>query len=151
MTSAVDRERGEITHYVMARDLKTSPLTPEIILQALPPVVHDHVDVEASEASVVDLDDSDQETVSAPGTADDVDLVDRNAVSPALAAAIFETGVLLVGEAAHGAERHRQLTASGGEQHSPRKRLSAALDRIDDHLGDGDGEVPATGDEANDG
>lgn len=82
---------------------------------------------------------------------DDVDLVDLHAVSPALAAAIFENGVLLVGEAEHGAELRRQLTASESDQQSPRDRLDAALDRIDDHLDDGDAGVPVTGESEDDG
>lgn len=65
---------------------------------------------------------------------DEVDLVDLQAVPSALAEAIFETGVLLVGEEAHAAELRRKLTASGSDQPSPRERLDAALDRIDAHL-----------------
>lgn len=82
---------------------------------------------------------------------DDVDLVDLHTVSPPLAAAIFENGVLLVGEAEHAAELRRQLTASGDDQQSPRDRLDAALDRIDGHLGDGNAGVPATGRAEDDG
>lgn len=81
---------------------------------------------------------------------DDVDLVDLHAVSPALAAAIFENGVLLVGAAEHAAELRRQLTARESDQQSPRDRLDAALDRIDDHLGDGDAGVPVTGEAEDD-
>lgn len=82
---------------------------------------------------------------------DDVDLVDLHAVSPVLAAAIFENGVLLVGAAEHATELRRQLTAHESDQQSPRDRLDAALDRIDDHLGDGDTGVPATGEAEDDG
>ena len=82
---------------------------------------------------------------------DDVDLVDLHAVSPALAAAIFENGVLLVGDHEHAAELRRQLTATESEQQSPRERLDAALDRIDDHLGDRDAGVPVTGESEDDG
>ena len=46
---------------------------------------------------------------------DDVDLVDLPAVSPALATAIFENGVHLVGEQAHATELRRQLTAAESE------------------------------------
>ena len=77
---------------------------------------------------------------------DDVDIVDLRTVSPSLAAAIFESGVLLVGEAEHAAERRRQFTARGSDQQSPRDRLDAALARIDDHLSDDGAGVPATGD-----
>ena len=77
---------------------------------------------------------------------DDVDIVDLHTVSPPLAAAIFENGVLLVGEAEHAAKRRRQLTPSESDQQSPRDRLDAALARIDDHLGDDGAGVPATGD-----
>lgn len=82
---------------------------------------------------------------------DDVDLVDLHAVSPALATAIFENGVLLVGEQGHATELRRQLTAADSEQPSPRERLGAALDRIDAHLGDSDTGVPATGGPEEDG
>jgi len=82
---------------------------------------------------------------------DDVDLVDLHTVSPALAAAIFENGSLLVGAEEHAAELRRQLTARESDQQSPRDRLDAALDRIDDHLGDGDAGVSATGEAEDDG
>lgn len=76
---------------------------------------------------------------------DDVDLVDLHTVSPALAAAIFEKGVLLVGEEEHATELRRQLTAHESDQQSPRDRLDAALARIDDHLSDDGAGIPATG------
>jgi predicted nucleotidyltransferase len=82
---------------------------------------------------------------------DDVDLVDLHTVSPPLAAAIFEQGVLLVGEAEHAAEVRRQLTVRESDQQSPRDRLDTALARIDDHLGDGDAGVPAAGEAEDDG
>ncbi|QGA81940.1 Minimal nucleotidyltransferase [Halomicrobium sp. LC1Hm] len=75
----------------------------------------------------------------------DVDLVDLHAVSPSLATSIFENGVLLVGEAEHATELRRQLTVPEDDQQSPRERLDAALERIDDHLGDSDTGVPAAG------
>ncbi|WP_254822961.1 winged helix-turn-helix domain-containing protein [Haloglomus halophilum] len=49
---ALDRERGTVTHRLMARDLDISPLAAEIILQALRPVVHEHFDIEPSGASL---------------------------------------------------------------------------------------------------
>ena len=82
---------------------------------------------------------------------DDVDIVDLHTVSPSLAAAIFEQGVLLVGEAGHAAEVRRQLTVRESDQQSPRDRLDTALARIDDHLGDGDAGVPAAGEAEDDG
>ena len=82
---------------------------------------------------------------------DDVDIIDLHTVSPPLAAAIFENGVLLVGEAEHAAEVRRQLTPSESDQQSPRDRLDTALARIDDHLGDGDAGVPAAGEAEDDG
>lgn len=81
---------------------------------------------------------------------DDVDLVDLHAVSPALAVAIFEKGVL-VGDQKHATELRRQLTAADSQQQSPRDRLDAALARIDAHLGDGDAGVPVTGESEDDG
>ena len=81
---------------------------------------------------------------------DDVDPVDLHTVSPPLAAAIFENGILLVGESEHAAELRRQLTACESDQQSPRDRLDTALARIDDHLGDGDTGVPAAGEPEDD-
>jgi Nucleotidyltransferase domain. len=78
--------------------------------------------------------------------ADDVGLVNLHAVSPQFATTIFEQGILLVGEIEHATELRRQLTAYDPDQQSPRERLDAALDRIDDHLSDDDVEAPATGD-----
>lgn len=63
LTYAVDREGGEITHRLMARDLDISPLAAEIILQALRPVVLEHFDVEASGASVADIEGVDVDDV----------------------------------------------------------------------------------------
>lgn len=82
---------------------------------------------------------------SALGT-DAVDLVDLHAVSPTLAAAIFENGVLIKGSREHAATLRRQLTDPESEHDSrtPRERIDAALDRIDDHLSE-DPEVPVTG------
>ena len=82
---------------------------------------------------------------------DDVDLVDLHAVSPPLAAAIFENGILLVGTAERAAELRRQLTVRESDQQSPRDRLDTALARIDDHLGDDDAGVPAAGEAEDDG
>lgn len=61
LTYAVARERGEVTHRLMAQDLDISPLAAEIILQALRPVVHEHFDIEESGASLeeFDVDDDD--------------------------------------------------------------------------------------------
>lgn len=44
----------------MAQALDLPPLEAETILQALRPVVHDHVDGEVSGASIVDVDEDDQ-------------------------------------------------------------------------------------------
>ncbi|SFL31627.1 DNA-binding transcriptional regulator, MarR family [Halogranum rubrum] len=55
LTYAVARERGEVTHRLMARDLDISPLAAEIVLQALRPVVLEHFDVEGSGASFADI------------------------------------------------------------------------------------------------
>ncbi|WP_313692143.1 DUF7437 domain-containing protein [Halorarum halobium] len=46
LTYAVVRERGEVTHRLMAEDLDISPLAAELILQALRPVVSEHSDIE---------------------------------------------------------------------------------------------------------
>jgi predicted nucleotidyltransferase len=82
---------------------------------------------------------------------DAIDLVDLHTVSPSLAASIFENGVLLVGDAEHAGDLRHQLLAGETDQQSPRERLDAALDRIDDHLGDGDAGVPAAGEREDNG
>jgi len=66
LTYAVARERGETTHRLMAEDLNVSPLAAEMILQALRPVVHEHYDIEASGASLDELDSDDSD--AADGT-----------------------------------------------------------------------------------
>ncbi|GAA0313793.1 DUF7437 domain-containing protein [Halarchaeum salinum] len=63
LTYAVDRERGEITHRLMAQDLDISSLAAEIILQALRPVVLEHFDIETSGASGADIEDADEDVV----------------------------------------------------------------------------------------
>ncbi|MBV0926380.1 helix-turn-helix domain-containing protein [Halomicroarcula limicola] len=65
LTYAVARERGEVTHRLMAEDLDVSPLAAEMILQALRPVVHEHYDIEVAGASL------DEVNVGDGGTADD--------------------------------------------------------------------------------
>jgi len=55
LTYAVARERGEVTHRLMAEDLDISPLAAEIILQALRPVVHEHYDIVESGAGLDEL------------------------------------------------------------------------------------------------
>ncbi|MFC3959658.1 DUF7437 domain-containing protein [Halovivax cerinus] len=52
LTYAVDRERGEVTHRLMADDLDISPLAAELVLQALRPVVHEYTDIEPAGASL---------------------------------------------------------------------------------------------------
>jgi len=52
LTYALARERGEVTHRLMADDLDISPLSAELILQALRPVVHEYYDIEESGASL---------------------------------------------------------------------------------------------------
>jgi hypothetical protein len=60
LTYAVSRERGEVTHRMMADDLDISPLAAEIILQALRPVVYEHFDLDESGASLADLTESNE-------------------------------------------------------------------------------------------
>jgi predicted nucleotidyltransferase len=72
---------------------------------------------------------------------DDVDVVDLHTVPPELAEAIFERGILIVGEKNHADALRRHLTAGQGEEESPRERLDAALGRIDAHLGTGEEET----------
>ena len=61
LTYTVDRERGEVTHRLMARDLDISPLAAEIILQALRPVVHEHFDIVEAGASGADIEGVDRD------------------------------------------------------------------------------------------
>ena len=68
LTYTVARERGEVTHRLMADDLDISPLAAEIILQALRPVVHDHIDIEESGAVGPHLGPDDEQTAE---TSDD--------------------------------------------------------------------------------
>lgn len=82
---------------------------------------------------------------------DAIDLVDLHTVSPALATAIFEHGILLVGEQDHATAVRDRLTDAESGQPSPRDRFDEAIAKIDDHLGDGDAGVPATGDTEDDG
>ncbi|WP_050033568.1 type VII toxin-antitoxin system MntA family adenylyltransferase antitoxin [Halorubrum halophilum] len=82
---------------------------------------------------------------------DDIDLVDLHAVSPPLATAIFENGILLIGNSDHAAERRRELTTDENDQQTPRERLDTALDRINDHLDTDDSGLPATGEVESDG
>lgn len=61
LTYAVARERGEVTHRLMAEDLTISPLAAEMILQALRAVVHEHYDIQEVGGSLneLDIDDTD--------------------------------------------------------------------------------------------
>ncbi|QCS44727.1 helix-turn-helix domain-containing protein [Natrinema versiforme] len=61
LTYTVDRERGEVTHRLMARDLDISALAAEIILQALRPVVNEHFDIEEAGVSVADIEGVDRD------------------------------------------------------------------------------------------
>ena len=62
LTYAVARERGEMTHRLMAQDLDISPLAAEIILQALGPVVDEYYEIESSGASLDAIDVEQSET-----------------------------------------------------------------------------------------
>ena len=82
---------------------------------------------------------------------DDVDLVDINTVSPALAASIFDHGLLLVGDLEYAIEQRRAIVGDEMETRSPRERLDAALAKIDAHLDGGEAEVPVSGSSEDDG
>jgi len=56
LTYAVARERGEVTHRLMAKDLDISTLAAERIREALRPVVHEPYVIEQSGASLDDWD-----------------------------------------------------------------------------------------------
>jgi predicted nucleotidyltransferase len=74
---------------------------------------------------------------------DDVDLVDVHTLSSALAKAILERGVVLVGDQAHAEDLLRSTATTQSDERSPRERFDTALGKIDDHLGDAPS-VPAT-------
>lgn len=63
---------------------------------------------------------------------EDVDLVDIRSTSNSLARAVFDTGVLLYGEA----ERAEQLKKRIGkpDDRRPRDRLDNAIEQMDEHL-----------------
>jgi predicted nucleotidyltransferase len=82
---------------------------------------------------------------------DDVDLIDLHAASPALAAAVFENGVLLLGDQEHAATLCQQITAADTETQLPRERLEAALARMDVDLDRGGSRVPVSGESEDDG
>lgn len=63
LTYTLERERGQVTHRLMARDLDLSPLAAEIILQALRPVVYEHFDVEESGVLLEELDVGDSDAI----------------------------------------------------------------------------------------
>lgn len=66
---------------------------------------------------------------------DDVDLVDMQTVSPKLAEAIFDQGVLLIGDLEHVVTIRKELPTPTSSDQSPRDRIDAALTKIDEHLG----------------
>ena len=66
---------------------------------------------------------------------DDVDLVDVETLSPAIARAILRHGVVLVGDPAHAEDLLQRVASAPSDEQSPRERFDAALGRIDEHLG----------------
>ncbi|QKG94212.1 ArsR family transcriptional regulator (plasmid) [Halorubrum salinarum] len=56
LTYAIARERGRVTHRLMAEDLDISPMAAEMILQVLRPVVHEHYEIDESGAGLNELD-----------------------------------------------------------------------------------------------
>ena len=88
--------------------------------------------------------------LSAALETNDVDLVDLHSTTPALAASIFEHGVLLVGDQEHAAALREDLTATDDPSLSPRERFDAALARIDAHLDHRDAGVPVQGEREDD-
>ena len=65
---------------------------------------------------------------------DDVDLLEVHSLSPPLARAVFEDGILLFGSAERVEELREELPTSRADGSSPRERFDEALRRIDDHL-----------------
>ena len=79
--------------------------------------------------------------LSAALQTDKIDLIDIQTLSSDIAEAIFEQGVLLIGEQNHARELRHRLTGLETDERSPRERFDTALARIDEHLGT----VAATG------
>ncbi len=65
-TYAVARERGEVTHRLMAGDLDISPLAPGLIPPALRPIVHERDGIEEAEAGIGTLDVVDDASAPMP-------------------------------------------------------------------------------------
>lgn len=65
---------------------------------------------------------------------DAVDIVDVHTLSPALVQAVFDDGVLLLGSLERAEALRSRLAVDDGDGGSPRERLDAAVQRIDDHL-----------------
>lgn len=76
---------------------------------------------------------------------DSIDLVDLHAASPELVSAVFEYGILLLGDQTRAEKLRRRLSRADEETRSPRERLDAALDSIDTHLDGGHTGVPGNG------
>jgi hypothetical protein len=71
--------------------------------------------------------------LSATLETDDVDLLDVHMLSPGVAKAVFEDGVLLLGSPERVAEL-RETLPTGDDDRTPGERLDDAVRRIDDHL-----------------
>lgn len=65
---------------------------------------------------------------------DDIDLVDLRTAPPELTAAVFDRGVLLVGDPEHATALQNELTSTDDADPSPRERFDNAIARIDEHL-----------------
>lgn len=74
---------------------------------------------------------------------DNVDLVDIESISPGVAEAILEEGVLLVGEQEWAENLLSRKANSSTETRTPHERFDAAIEKIDEHL-DTDSTVRAT-------
>ena len=79
---------------------------------------------------------------SALGT-DDVDVVDLHTTSPSFARAIFENGILLIGDQEHAVELRHQLTDTDRDQQSPHEQIEAALGRMNEHLDNRNADCPS--------
>jgi predicted nucleotidyltransferase len=64
---------------------------------------------------------------------DDVDLVDVHSVSPSLARAVLESGILIYGEP-DGLAWLREAADTGPDPNTARERLDDAIERMDEHL-----------------
>lgn len=74
------------------------------------------------------------ESVSDVLGTDSVDLIDVHSLSGSIARTILTDGILVYGEPSRVNILQNELVASDSDEQSPRERLDAAIERMDQHL-----------------